>query len=201
MPEFYIKIARKFFSRILGGGGGTWPPDPPSPTPMYSNLHIIMHFCSEFWGLVLHQISNFCPVPLQELHPALGPSGNGLKLRPSPSLWGKFRPLKINFDRRHWYCIVYSSKSAQQLFSDGLMSKFSADERSTFDVPSDSWCRTRTRFSRTPNAVSLPSWCWTERRTGPSKTKIKKYTLYTLVSIIGPGTARPLRPEDLTCSQ
>jgi len=30
MPEFYIKIAGKIFSRILGG----MPPCPPSPTPM-----------------------------------------------------------------------------------------------------------------------------------------------------------------------
>jgi len=38
MPEFYIKIARKFFPRILGGHvlGGHVPPPlcPPSPTPM-----------------------------------------------------------------------------------------------------------------------------------------------------------------------
>ena len=33
MPEFYIKIARKFFSRILGGGARAAPASP-SPTPM-----------------------------------------------------------------------------------------------------------------------------------------------------------------------
>jgi len=32
----------------------------------YYDLHIIRHFCSDFWGLKLHQISNFlglCPGP------------------------------------------------------------------------------------------------------------------------------------------
>ena len=82
------------------------------------NLHIIRHFCSEFWGLKLHQILNFpgippripqreltalptplaggegarCPLPKNPI-PALGPSALGL--RPPPPCEGKkFAPSK-----------------------------------------------------------------------------------------------------------
>ena len=35
MPEFYIKIARKFFSRILGGGGHAYVSE---PQMLYTNF-------------------------------------------------------------------------------------------------------------------------------------------------------------------
>jgi len=38
MTEFYIKIARKYFSRILGGT--CLPCPPPSPTPMTKKLRL-----------------------------------------------------------------------------------------------------------------------------------------------------------------
>jgi len=47
MPEFYIKIARKFFSWILGGHV---PPSPFSPAPQcqIKTLEALVH--SEKWG-------------------------------------------------------------------------------------------------------------------------------------------------------
>ena len=41
MPEFYIIIARKIFSRFFGAGDGARPPflpPPPSPTPMVTKV-------------------------------------------------------------------------------------------------------------------------------------------------------------------
>ena len=84
-------------------------------------MHVIRHLCSEFWGLKLHQISNFPGVPPriplgeltysapphpslpppQELHPRSRPFGP-LASFPSSLRGKKFRPLKINLDRRHW---------------------------------------------------------------------------------------------------
>ena len=57
-----------------------------------SNLHIIWHFCSEFWGLKLHQTSNFpgfCPGPHGTAYsvppdPVAGGEGTGWARCPSP---------------------------------------------------------------------------------------------------------------------
>jgi len=102
------------------------------------NLHIIRHFCSKFWGLKLHQISNLGSLqrsriplaggegarcPSQEPQPHSRPFRPRASARPPPPCERKFRPLKTNLDWRYWFTVFSVQYEELLKFEELLFSK------------------------------------------------------------------------------